>query len=115
MTGVPNFPSPGSTLLRTCAEIVTRMQNPTSVFASFLTLVRVGERNTSVKHISLILAAALLAGCSSTHQKGISQVDEFDAVKVDQMVGNNISSAPFQKVIICINARRETHQISALT
>jgi hypothetical protein len=91
------------------------MQNPPSVFASILTLFLLSERNLSVKYISVILAAGLLVGCSSTHRKGISQVDEFDAVKVDQMVGNNISSAPLQKVIVCINARRETHQISALT
>jgi hypothetical protein len=91
------------------------MQNPTSVFASILTLFGADGKTLPVKHISLILAAALLAGCSSTYRKGISQVDEFDAVKVDQMVGNNISGAPFQKVIVCLNARRETRHITALT
>jgi hypothetical protein len=80
-----------------------------------LTLFEPGERKTPVKHIFPFLLAALVAGCSGTHPKGTSHMDEFDAVKVDQMVGNNVSASPLQKTILCLNARRETHGITALT
>ena len=42
-------------------------------------------------------------------------MDVFDSVKVDQMVGNNVSVAPLQRTILCLNARRETHQAGAIT
>jgi hypothetical protein len=36
-------------------------------------------------------------------------------VKVDQVVGNNVSSAPFQRTIVCLNPRRESRLITLVT
>jgi hypothetical protein len=63
----------------------------------------------------ILLGCALLAGCAGTHPKGVSRVDEFDGVKVDQMSGNNVSRSPMQKVILCLNARRESRPVTAVT
>jgi len=68
-----------------------------------------------MKNLCLLLSLILLAGCAGTARKGVSRYDEFDAVKVDQMVGNSISKAVFEKTIICLNARRETRQVTAIT
>ena len=65
--------------------------------------------------ILILIAGVLLAGCAGTHPKGSSKVDEFDAVKVDQMSGNNVSRSPMQKVILCLNARRESRLVTATT
>jgi len=54
------------------------------------------------------------AGCA-TFKKQTSKTDAFDAVKVDQVVGNNVSSAPFQRTIVCLNPRRETRQVTLIT
>jgi len=56
-----------------------------------------------------------MVGCSGTHKKGISRYDDYDAVKVDQMVGNNVSAATFQKTLVCLNARRESRRVTAIT
>ena len=58
---------------------------------------------------------ALLAGCTGAHPKGTARYDSFDAAKVEQMVGNNVSGHVLQKVIVCLNARRETRLITELT
>jgi hypothetical protein len=63
----------------------------------------------------ILLGCALLAGCAGTNPKGTSRVDEFDAIKVDQMSGNNVSRSPMQKVILCLNARRESRAVTAVT
>ena len=68
-----------------------------------------------MKYLCLLLGATLLAGCAGTANKGMSRYDDFDAVKVDQMVGNTISKTMFEKTIICLNARRETRQVTAIT
>jgi hypothetical protein len=62
-----------------------------------------------------LLLVALLAGCTGVHPRGTARYDNFDAVKVEQMVGNNVSSSVFAKTIVCLNARRETRLITALT
>jgi hypothetical protein len=67
-----------------------------------------------MKFLCLLLSAILLAGCA-THRKGYSRYDPYDAVTVDQMVGNNVSHAVLQKVIVCVNARRETRRVTAIT
>jgi hypothetical protein len=68
-----------------------------------------------MKNLSIFLCAVTLAGCSGVHRKGISRYDTYDAAMVDQMVGNNISGKPFQKTILCLNARRETRQVASVT
>ena len=68
-----------------------------------------------MKFICLPLSALLLAGCAGTHPKGTARYDDYDSVKVEQMVGNNVSQAVFAKTIVCLNARRETRRFSALT
>lgn len=61
------------------------------------------------------LVAALLAGCAGVHKRGTSRIDEYDAVQVDQMVGNNVTRKVFEKTILCLNARRETRTLYAIT
>ena len=62
-----------------------------------------------------LLLVALLSGCAGRHPEGIAKYDNFDSVKVEQMVGNNVSQSVFAKTIVCLNARRETRLITALT
>jgi hypothetical protein len=62
-----------------------------------------------------LFVIALLAGCAGRHPRGTSGYDNFDSVKVEQMVGNNVSHSVFAKTIVCLNARRETRLITALT
>ena len=68
-----------------------------------------------MKQFSVLLCATLLAGCAGTHPKGTARYDDYDSVKVEQMVGNNVSQAVFAKTIVCLNARRETRRVTALT
>jgi len=67
-----------------------------------------------MKFLLLFLSAGLLAGCAG-HREGYSRFDPYDAVTVDQMVGNNLSHAPLQRVIVCLNARRETRRVTSVT
>jgi hypothetical protein len=53
------------------------------------------------------LGAALLSGCI-TFKKQVSYKDEYDAVRVDQMVANEVSPRVLQRTIVRLNARRET-------
>jgi hypothetical protein len=62
----------------------------------------------------VLWTVSLLAGCT-TSRNGVSQVDAFDDVKVDQMVGNNVSGAVLQRTIVCLNGRRETRRVSTVT
>jgi hypothetical protein len=68
-----------------------------------------------MKNLCFFLGAVLLAGCASSAKKGVSRYDEYEAVRIDQMAGNNISKGVFERTIICLNARRETRQVTALT
>ncbi len=49
------------------------------------------------------LAATLLAACQHTTQR----VDRFDNVRIQQMEANHVSRSWFEKVVVCLNARRE--------
>lgn len=60
------------------------------------------------KMIFLVAAGAVLCGCAAFQKKSGAWNDPFEQVKVAQMVGNNISAAPLQRTILCLNARRET-------
>jgi hypothetical protein len=65
---------------------------------------------------ALLCALALtLAGCSTNRRQGVSHLDPFDAVQVDQMLANSISGRVLQKSVLCLNARRETLAGPALT
>lgn len=68
-----------------------------------------------MKNLTLLLLAVALAGCSGPSPKGSARFDQYDAVKIEQMTGNNISRRPLQKTIVCLNARRESRAITAVT
>lgn len=72
-------------------------------------------KREAMKFLGAFLSVILLAGCSGAHKKGISRFDDYDSIKVDQMVGNNVSSAVLQKTIVCLNARRESRRVTAVT
>ena len=48
-------------------------------------------------------AATLLVACQNTTHR----VDRFDNVRIQQMEANNVSRDWFEKVVVCLNARRE--------
>lgn len=58
-----------------------------------------------MKTASLIAATAatLLVACQHTTQR----VDRFDNVRIQQMEANLITRGVFEKVVVCLNARRE--------
>jgi hypothetical protein len=62
-----------------------------------------------------LLALAFLCGCASSKKEGRSQLDPFAAVRIDEMTANNVSGAPFQRTLVCLNARRETRRVLAVT
>jgi hypothetical protein len=74
-----------------------------------------GVKKVGMKILCVVLGAVLLTGCAGTQRKGISRYDTYDATVVDQMVGNNIGGKAFQKTILCLNARRESRQVTSVT
>ena len=68
-----------------------------------------------MKIFTVIVCAALLAGCRGAHPKGTARFDDYDSLKIEQMTGNNVSRAVFAKTIVCLNARRETRRVVAVT
>jgi len=71
-----------------------------------------------MKKFPLLLLAAvvtLVAGCAGVHKTGTSRIDEFDAIKVDQMTGNQIAPRIMSKSILCLNARREMRWVTEMT
>lgn len=60
-------------------------------------------------------AAALLTGCAVFEKKSSAWNDPFEQVKVAQTVGNQVSRAPLQRTILCLNARRETRVVTGET
>ena len=67
-----------------------------------------------MKILLMFLLSLGLVGCAS-HPRGVSHLDRFDDVQVEQMVGNKVSGAVLQKTVVCLNARRETRHLTGLT
>ncbi len=53
--------------------------------------------------LTVVASVSLLAACKSTSQR----VDRFDNVRIQQMEANNVTRSWFEKVVVCLNARRE--------
>src|SRR2546422_949965 len=68
-----------------------------------------------MRRFGFLLAVMLFCGCAGTHKRGASIADPYEAATIDQMTGNSVSGAVFARTIVCLNARRETRIISALT
>jgi hypothetical protein len=68
-----------------------------------------------MRRFGLLLLAICLCGCAGTKRKGVSVSDAYEGVKIDQMIGNNVSGAVFERTILCLNARRETRHVTLLT
>ncbi|MBN2506405.1 MAG: hypothetical protein JXQ71_06895 [Verrucomicrobia bacterium] len=68
-----------------------------------------------MRTVTLLLSAALLGGCTGARKNGISRYDAFNEIRVDQMVGNNVSGKIMEKTVLCLNARRETRVLKAIT
>lgn len=68
-----------------------------------------------MKNFCAFLALLFLVACGGVHKQGVSLYDDYDTVRVDQMVGNNITGTTFTKVILCLNARRETRVVHGIT
>lgn len=56
-----------------------------------------------------------MVGCASNRKQGVSRLDDYESVRVDQMVGNNVSGRVFERTIVCLNARKETRTLDAIT
>ena len=58
-----------------------------------------------MKNFFVLLSAAALGvtACQNTSQR----VDRFDNVRIQQMEANNVTRSWFEKVVVCLNARRE--------
>src|SRR5437773_10016992 len=68
-----------------------------------------------MRTIILLLVCGVAAGCISGRRSGMAYNDEYDAIKVEQTVGNSLSIMPLQKVIVCLNPRRETRRANSFT
>ena len=68
-----------------------------------------------MQRFGFLLAAMLFCGCAGTHKRGTSISDPYEAATIDQMTGNNVSGAVFARTIVCLNARRETRIVTAVT
>lgn len=55
----------------------------------------------------LLFATAAVATLLTACQNTTHRVDRFDNVRIQQMEANNVSRAWFEKVVVCLNARRE--------
>lgn len=55
----------------------------------------------------------MLAGCASRRYQ--SYYDAYEAAQIEQVSGNTVSGRVFQRTLVCLNARRETRQLHALT
>lgn len=63
--------------------------------------------------VSALLAIVVLAGCASRRYS--SYYDPYEAAQIEQVSGNTVSGRVFQRTLVCLNARRETRQLHAVT
>lgn len=68
-----------------------------------------------MRNLWFLLLAIATGGCTGAKKAGVRIHDPFDAVRVDQMVGNNVSGRVFSRTIVCLNARRETRTVTLVT
>jgi hypothetical protein len=65
--------------------------------------------------LAFLLAGLLLCGCTTTKKEGMHFADAYDAVDVEQMIGNRVTGGLFERTIVCLNGRRETRLLNAIT
>ena len=68
-----------------------------------------------MRTIALLLLCSLAAGCMMNKKTGMAYNDPYDAIKVEQTMGNSVSAMPLQKTIVCLNPRRETRRANSFT
>ena len=56
---------------------------------------------------TLLLSAAATATFLAACQNTTHRVDRFDNVRIQQMEANNVTRDWFEKIVVCLNARRE--------
>ena len=78
-------------------------------------LSHVSEMMRGMRTMLLLLFCVLAAGCMLNRKTGMAYNDEYDAIKVEQTMGNSVSAMPFQKTIVCLNPRRETRRAHSFT
>lgn len=65
--------------------------------------------------VLLLTVAFLAGGCAGVKKQGVAVNDPLDAVRIEQMTGNHVSGAMFERTVVCLNARRETRWLTAVT
>jgi len=83
-------------------------------FGSELRQARGWHRRQRLIAFLLATSVSCLAFAGSKKQ-GVTHTDEYDAVRIEQMIGNNVSGRVFERIILCLNARRETRKAPAVT
>ena len=102
-------------MLQSACELVTRRQRLCRATGSPLTTSQRTRIKEVMKIFTLFVLSILLTGCAGRHPRGTARYDAYDSVKVEQMVGNHVAQNILAKTILCLNARRETRDVTALT
>lgn len=61
-----------------------------------------------MKYILIVFCALSLCGCASHHGKNVAQFDWLELTQVNQIIGNNLTTSPFDQKVVYLNARCET-------
>ena len=64
--------------------------------------------------VSLLLIPFLFISCSFKRH-GVAYNDEYEAVRVEQTVGNHVSGRILERTLLCLNPRRETRRAPSVT
>ncbi len=70
------------------------------------------QNEPSMKQWLLLMCVLTLAGCTAPR---VSRYDEFEKVKVDKMVGNDVKFHLLTRTLVCLNAMRESRWPSPAT